>query len=65
MGSKIPQLPPAAKPVWPESQTSAIADKPPAAELEPFVNLFQMKWNRTKQSTFTPPNFSKNEVRWY
>jgi hypothetical protein len=30
---------------------------------EPFVNLFQMQWKRTKQATFTAPDFAAKA--WY
>ena len=40
------------------------ARKPANQADEPFVNLFQMKWGRTKQSTFPPPDFTRPLVGW-
>ena len=40
---------------------SAIAEARP----EPFVDLFHLKWTRTKQATVPPPEFSKAAVHYH
>ncbi len=46
-------------------QPAPEAKKPPPDRAEPFVDLFHLKWTRTRQATFPAPEFATKPTYYF